>query len=243
MNLRSRRELLKSGLLVSGGVLAASSVGAGVLGESIAEAAPALTVAAPSTPDASLKRLLAGNARFVSGKVRNPRRGNVRRVKVAQGQMPYAVVLTCSDSRVPPELVFDEGLGDIFTVRIAGNTASDQFVVASIEYGVLVLGSILVFVLGHSECGAVKGAIDVSTKGATLPGSIGDLIVPILPAVDQNKNVPKEQLLEAATRSNVHLVIAQLSSVPIIRDAIAQGKLQVAGGEYELESGKVEVIT
>jgi carbonic anhydrase len=153
------------------------------------------------------------------------------------------VVLTCADSRVPPELVFDEGLGDVFTVRIAGNTAADPFVVASIEYGVLVLGSILVFVLGHSDCGAVKGAIDVATKGAVLPGSIGDLIVPILPAVDANKNLPKDQLLEAATRSNVHLAITQLSAVPIIRDAISQGKLLVAGGEYELGNGKVEVVT
>lgn len=223
--------------------MAASAVSAGFLGESIAEAVPTLTVARPLTPEAAFKRLLAGNARFVSGKVRNPRRGNARRVKVAQGQMPYVVVLTCADSRVPPELVFDEGLGDIFTIRIAGNTATDPFVIASIEYGVLVLGSILAFVLGHSECGAVKGAIDVATKGTTLPGSIGDLIVPILPSVDANKNLPKEQLLEAATRSNVHLAMTQLSSVPIIHDAIAQDKLRVAGGEYELESGKVEVVT
>ncbi len=196
----------------------------------------------PADPAAALDRLLAGNERFVKGDVRTPVASGAQRVRIAQEQRPYVALLTCADSRVAPDLVFDEGLGDIFTVRIAGNTAVDSLVVASLEFAVFVLESMLVFVLGHSQCGAVKGAIDVATKGTILPGTIGDLTIPILPAVESVKTVPEDQLLELATRANIRLAVAQLSAVPIIEDAISAGKLKVAGGEYELESGRVELI-
>lgn len=235
----SRRAVLRSGLGLSGAVLAAST-GIAAVGEA---ASATVSLASPKTPEEALSRLLAGNARFSRGKARNPGRGNARRVRTAQGQKPYAAVLTCADSRVPPELVFDEGLGDLFTVRVAGNTATDAVVIGSIEYAVAELGSLLIFVLGHSACGAVKAAIDVVTKGATLPGNIGAFVAPIVPAVEEVKDVAKEQLLEAAIERNVHRTIAQLSTVDIIRNLVDQKKLLVAGGEYELESGKVDVVT
>jgi carbonic anhydrase len=237
---RSRREVITSTLRVSGGLLAASALGvaAGV------EPAGAELVSAPfpSTPKTALARLVAGNKRFVAGRARDPRRGSVRRVQVAQGQKPFAAILTCADSRVPPELVFDQGFGDLFVVRIAGNTATDPIVIGSLEYAVEVLGSILVFVLGHSDCGAVKGAIDVVTKGAVLPGDIGAVVTPIIPAVEAVKDTPKPELLEAATDQNIHDTIAVLAAVPLLAEGIAAGTLAVVGGEYELESGVVDLV-
>jgi carbonic anhydrase len=237
---RSRREVLGSALRLSGGLVAASAVGATALAEVAEATVPAAPF--PKTPQAALDRLLAGNRRFVAGEARSARRGSVRRLQLASSQMPFAVVLTCADSRVPPELIFDQGLGDLFVVRIAGNTAADPLVVGSIEYSIAVLGSIVVFVLGHSDCGAVKGAIDTVTKGTTFPGDIGDVVAPIIPAVEQVKEVPKDELLDAAIDKNIELAVAQLSEVAILRDLVDSGKLMIAGGEYELESGQVDLI-
>jgi carbonic anhydrase len=235
---RSRREVITSALRMSGGLLAASALGVAA-GVEPAEAEMA-RVPFPSTPDAALARLVAGNKRFVEGRARDPRRGSVRRVQLAQSQKPFAVILTCADSRVPPELVFDQGFGDLFVVRIAGNTATDPIVVGSIEYGVEVLGSLLVFVLGHSDCGAVKSAIDVVTKGAVLPGDIGAVVEPIIPAVKAVEDTPKPELLEAATEQNIHDTMGVLTAVPLLAERIAAGTLAVAGGEYELKSGEVD---
>ncbi|MEX2256087.1 MAG: carbonic anhydrase [Acidimicrobiia bacterium] len=238
---RSRREVLGSALRLSGGLVAASAVGATALAD-VAGAATVPRAPFPKTPQRALDRLLAGNRRFVAGDARDPRRSNVRRVQIASGQMPFAAVLTCADSRVPPELIFDEGFGDLFVVRIAGNTAADPLVIGSLEYAVAVSGSILVFVLGHSDCGAVKGAIDVATKGETLPGDIGAVVAPIIPAVEEVKAVPKAELFEAATEKNIERAVAQLSEVAILRDLVDSGKLMIAGGEYELESGQVDLV-
>jgi carbonic anhydrase len=237
---RSRRQVIASTLRIGGGLVAASALGVAAGVES-AEAEVA-RAPFPSTPDAALARLVAGNKRFVNGRARDPRRGSVRRVQLAQGQKPFAAVLTCADSRVPPELVFDQGLGDLFVVRIAGNTAADPIVVGSLEYGVEVLGCVLVFVLGHSDCGAVKSAIDVATTGAVLPGDIGAVVAPILPAVEAVKETPKPKLLEAATEQNIHDTIGVLTAVPLLAEPIAAGTLAVAGGEYELPSGVVDLV-
>ena len=138
--------------------------------------------------------------------------------------------------------MFDQGFGDLFVVRIAGNTAADPIVVGSLEYGVEVLGCVLVFVLGHSDCGAVKSAIDVATKGTELPGDIGAVVAPILPAVEAVKDTPKPKLLEAATEQNIHDTVGVLTVVPLLAEPIAAGNLAVAGGEYELESGVVDLV-
>jgi carbonic anhydrase len=196
----------------------------------------------PQDPEAALRRLLRGNARFAAGEARRPRQGTERRAQVAAGQRPYAAVLTCSDSRVPLEIIFDEGIGDLFVVRVAGNTAFDPLVVGSIEFAVEALGSVLVFVLGHSECGAVRAAIDVVTKGQALPGDLGAVVAPVVPAVEAVQDQPEDGLLAAATEQNVHLAIDALSRAELLAGRIAAGTLLIAGGEYDLATGTVDPV-
>jgi len=191
------------------------------------------------TPDAALARLAAGNRRFVSGRLRHPRRDSRRRAALSEGQAPFAVVLGCADSRVPPEVVFDEGLGVLFTVRVAGNTAQDPLVVGSIEFAILNLGSVVVVVLGHEECGAVQAAIDVNTRGTQLPGDLPAVVAPILPVVQSLAGTPEDELLDAAIKANIRQTVAQLSSNTFIAAAIAQHTLKVVGREYLLKSGEV----
>ena len=191
------------------------------------------------TPDAALARLAAGNRRFVSGRLRHPRRDGRRRAALSEGQAPFAVVLGCADSRVPPEVIYDEGLGVLFTVRVAGNTAQDPLVVGSIEFAILNLGSVVVVVLGHEECGAVKAAIDVETQGTLLPGDLPAVVAPILGVVRSLAGTPENELLDAAIKANVRQTVAQLSANTFIADAIAQGTVKVVGREYLLKSGEV----
>jgi carbonic anhydrase len=237
----SRRHLLGATARISGGLVAATAVGGvGALG--MEAEAGAAQVPFPESPAAALARLKAGNRRFVEGRERAPRRKTPRRIQVAEGQKPFAAILTCADSRVPPEIIFDQGLGDLFVVRVAGNTASDPLVIGSLEYAAAVLGSILFFVLGHTECGAVKSAIDQVETGETPPGDIGAVVAPIVPAVEAVAGTPKGDLLDAATDENIKLAQAQLEAVPIIAEAIADGFVGVAGGEYQLETGEVQYL-
>jgi carbonic anhydrase len=238
----SRRSVLGSTLKLSGGLVAASAIGAGALAESVGADVPAGRVPFPDTPDAALARLIAGNKRFVQGRERAPRRSTPRRIALAEGQTPFAAILTCADSRVPPEIIFDQGLGDLFVVRVAGNTASDPLVIGSLEYAVAVLGSVLIFVLGHTECGAVSAAIYQVDDGDVPPGDIGAVVDPIVPAVEAVAGTPKDDLLDAATDENIMMAQAQLRTVPILAEAIAAGNLAVAGGEYQLETGKVQYL-
>lgn len=238
----SRRQVIGSTLKLSGGLLAASAIGVGALAEPGAADVPTGRPPFPDTPEAALARLVAGNKRFVQGRERAPRRKTPRRIEVAQGQTPFAAILTCADSRVPPEIIFDQGLGDLFVVRIAGNTGTDPLVIGSLEYAVEVLGSVLAFVLGHTECGAVKAAIDQVEKGDVPPGDIGAVVDPIVPAVEAVAGTPKDDLLDAATDENIKLAQASLEAVPIIADGVAAGSLAVAGGEYQLESGEVQYL-
>ena len=192
--------------------------------------------------EAALERLMAGNARFVSGSVRAPRRDAVRRVEVANEQRPFAAILACADSRVPPEIVFDEGLGDLFVVRVAGNTAVDPLVVGSLQYAVEVLGTPLVFVLGHSQCGAVKAAIDLVDTGNVPPGDLRSVVSPIVPAVEAVARTPEAERLDAAIEENVHRAIVRLRGDELLAPRVARGSILVTGGIYQLESGQVELI-
>ncbi len=234
----SRRRFLQGMGTSVGGFAAAAAIP-----EAMSDAFAASPPATPSmTPDAALQRLAAGNKRFVSGKLRHPRRDGKRRAALAEGQAPFAVVLGCADSRVPPEVVYDEGLGVIFTVRIAGNTAQDALVVGSIEYAILNLGSVLVVVLGHQDCGAVKAAIEVANTGAQLPGDLPAVVAPIVPVVQSLAGVPEDELLDAAIKANVRQAVMQLSTNAFIADAIAKGTVKVVGREYQLRSGKVVTV-
>lgn len=201
----------------------------------------------PRDGDEALGRLLAGNERFAADRERNLGRDTVRRAELAEEQKPYAVILGCADSRVPPEVVFDQGLGDLFVVRIAGNTAVDPFVVGSIEYAVEHLGSVLVMVLGHQSCGAVKGAIAVVNEGAEEPGSIGDFIAPIVPVVEgvtaEDRGLSESRLVERSIRANVSAAVDELESGDSLVSELADaGKLKVVGAEYQLETGRVVLL-
>jgi len=181
------------------------------------------------TPDEALQRLLDGNRRFVSDAPEGPHRDPDRRMQQAEGQTPYAVVLGCADSRVAPEIVFDQGIGDLFTVRVAGNTAADDITIANVEFGVRVLGCALVVVLGHEQCGAVKAALEPDS----VSGAMASLLPPILPAVEAARG--EDDVMAAAVRGNVRNQVAAL------RQTFAD--VNVLGAVYDLHTGQVDVLT
>jgi carbonic anhydrase len=193
------------------------------------------------SPDEALKTLMEGNARYMASHPEHPDQSAERRETVAKSQHPIAVVLGCSDSRVAPELVFDQGLGDLFTIRVAGNVADDA-VVASIEYAVEHLGATLVMVLGHERCGAVVAAVDLVKDGGTAPGHLAALIDPIRPAVAQ-ANAQGGDVVDTAVIANVGNVTAQLKlSEPVLAEMIHHEKIKVVGARYDLETGEVVVV-
>ena len=206
-------------------------------------AAPALAASAGPgiSADEALRILKAGNARYVEGKLQHPHQDRVRRaLTAAQGQHPLATILTCSDSRTPPEIIFDQGIGDIFVVRVAGNVAATDEI-GSIEYAVDHLAVPLVMVLGHSQCGAVSAVVD----NAKLPPNIAKLVAPIQPAVDKareaNPDAAKDVLLKAAITNNVWQAIEDmLRQSPIIREKARDNQVQVVGALYDLDSGQVQ---
>jgi len=190
------------------------------------------------SPDEALAKLLEGNKRFVEGKATYPHLDAARKAESAKGQAPFAAVISCSDSRVPPEYVFDVGLGDIFTARTAGNIA-DDIVIGSIEYAVAVLGAPLLVVLGHERCGAVVATVD----GHEVPGKIGQLLHAIQPAVDKVKEKGGD-VVDAAVRENVKMTVAHLTETgPILADYVKAGKLKIVGMRYDLDDVKIEVLT
>lgn len=189
------------------------------------------------SPDRALQKLMDGNKRFVEEKRTYPDQNRVRLAEVAKGQHPFAIVLGCADSRVPAEILFDQGIGDIFDVRVAGNI-TDDVVLGSIEYAAEHLGVPVIVVLGHEGCGAVKAALE----GKPVPGHIGSLLAAINPAVAQAKGQAGDPL-DNAVKANVKLVVEQLkSSQPILTELLKQGRLKIVGARYDLDSGKVETI-
>lgn len=197
----------------------------------------------PGGPPAAevLQRLLEGNQRFVKGETASPRRGPDDFRPLAEGQRPVAVIIGCADSRVPPELLFDQGVGDLFVVRVAGNVVKDAGppVKGSIEYGVAELGVSLVMVLGHSECGAVKAAIKHIDDRDALPGALGLLVNSIRPAVAKAKGMPGD-LLDNALRANVAIGVGTLRGLqPIVAPAVKRGQVKVVGAMYDLRTGSV----
>jgi carbonic anhydrase len=241
----TRRTLLQAG----GAGLATAAIAACGSGKSKSSSSATTMTAIPTTllvrnGDEALQRLLAGNKRFVDDKLTGTGRDDVRRAEQAEGQTPFAIILGCSDSRVPPEVVFDEGIGDVFLIRVAGNTAASPVLVGSIEYAATTFSCPLLVVLGHENCGAVKAAVDVAKKGATLPGSLPAVVAPILPAVAKVKDQPADQLLQAATRENILATVNQLRTAdPLLSELVSAGKLKVVGAEYHLTTGVVEVLS
>jgi carbonic anhydrase len=191
------------------------------------------------SPDEALKRLMQGNTRFVFGHMTHLASGQVAEARraVAKGQMPFAIIVGCSDSRVGPEIVFDQGLGDIFVVRTAGEVV-DVTALGSIEYAVEHLGSSLIVVLGHERCGAVSAAVAVAKE----PGHIATLLKAIEPAVEQTKGKPGDPV-ENAVRAQAIDVAKQLQNAkPILTERVHSGKLKIVAARYDLDTGKVEFL-
>jgi carbonic anhydrase len=192
-------------------------------------------------PDEALARLMDGNARYAANHPNN-KDFSVGRAARAKAQYPIAAILGCADSRVAPELIFDQGLGDLFVVRVAGNFVNDDGL-ASLEYGAKFLGVPLIMVLGHSNCGAVAATIKVVKEKAELPGHLPELVDAIRPAVVAAALHPTDNLLAAATAENVRMNVAHLSSGDaLIAKLVADGKVKVVGAVYEIQTGRVGLV-
>jgi carbonic anhydrase len=192
------------------------------------------------SPDASLKRLLDGNARYIAG---TTQRYDFRsqRAALSGGQNPFAAILSCADSRIAPEFCFDTARGDVFVCRVAGNFATDE-IIASLEYAVQVLNTPLIMVLGHEACGAVDATIKSIKDGTTLPGHLPSLVHALTPAVQAVQGQPGDLLANAIAR-NVAMNVDRLkSSTPILQSFVNNDKLHVVGGVYALKTGKVSLI-
>lgn len=186
------------------------------------------------TPDAALQRMMDGNGRYVELHSQSFDEDlSILRADTEEKQEPFAAVLSCADSRVPVEIVFDQSIGHLFVTRVAGNVATPD-IIASLEYGAAVLGTVVIMVLGHANCGAVKAAI----AGKQVPGQISVLYAPLRPAVDQ-----AGPDLEASIRANARIQAKLLSEAsPVLAGLIGQGRLKVVAAYYDLASGKVELL-
>lgn len=234
--LLDRRRILAMG--AAGAALAA-------LPPFVARSASAAEGAKPvMSPDEALTLLKKGNEEFLMDAPYRRATGRERRLEIARAQHPFAVLVSCSDSRVPPELLFGRGLGELFIIRNAGNTV-DLTAQGSVEYAVGALGVPLIVVLGHERCGAVAAAIDVVEKDATFPGRIGQMVEPIIPAVLKAKHTlgdkaGRDELLDAAIRENVRRVAGGLSLSELITERQRAGAVKIVGARYDLDDGKVE---
>jgi carbonic anhydrase len=227
----ARTQEIKARIII--GVVALIALLGFNLGSSLATTSPNVS------PDEALKRLMEGNARFVSGHLTHVEVAtSTLRHTLANKQKPFAVIVGCSDSRVGPEIVFDEGLGDIFVIRTAGEVV-DAIALGSIEYAVEHLGSSLIVVLGHERCGAVSAAV----AGGEAPGHIADVLKAIEPAVEQTKGKPGDPI-DNAVRAQALNVATQLQQAePILAEQFHSGKLKIVAARYDLDSGQVELLS
>ena len=194
------------------------------------------SVVLPSTPEEALVELIAGNERYVNEKSIHPH-GDMDRVEdTAPHQAPFAVVVGCSDSRVPVELLFDQGIGDIFVIRTAGNNVNSEMVMGSVDYAIEHLGVKLLLVLGHGSCGGVTGAI---SEGEEEHGNIGHLLGVI--RNDVSDYVGKPESLDAAIRHHTQVQVERIIAYPHVAEKIANGELQVKKAYYDVNTGKVTI--
>ncbi|MEV4351985.1 carbonic anhydrase [Actinoplanes sp. NPDC049596] len=221
-------DLSRRSLLISGAV-------AGLVG---ATAAPAVASETETDP---LKRLLAGNRRFVAGHARHLDQSLRRLHEVAAGQHPFAVTIGCADSRVPPEVLFDQGLGDVFDNRVAGNIV-DDLLLGSIEFAVEEFGSPLIVVLGHERCGAISATVDAIESGGPAPGHIGAIVEALRPIVEPLIGGPGD-VVEQGVRANVLAQAAALTArSELLAEHVAAGEVRIVGARYDLDSGRVTLL-
>lgn len=196
---------------------------------------------APMPPNEALRRLMQGNQRWASGQAVRPNQGMERRAELVAGQRPFAVVFSCVDSRVPPELIFDQGLGDLLVVRTAGHVIDDA-ALGSIEFGMEELHISLLLVLGHESCGAVSAAIEALEHHLSVPGRITTVVEGIRPAVERTAGDPGDRV-DNAVRTNTQITVDFLRGAqPILSELRAEGKVLIVGGRYDLQSGLVEIL-
>ncbi len=189
------------------------------------------------TSDEALKKLITGNKRFAERNMQHPNQTEERQNEIISGQKPFAIILSCSDSRIPPEIVFDQGLGDLFVIRVAGNIL-DDIIKGSIEYAVDHLKVKLVMVLGHSNCGALKAAI----AGGKVSMNISHIIDSLLPSVTKAREL-KGDIHENATKLNILRAVEKLmASPPVLDTLVEKGQVKIVGAYYDLETGLVEIL-
>ncbi|PSB54198.1 carbonic anhydrase [Chroococcidiopsis cubana SAG 39.79] len=234
-----RRNLLKL-MGVGGASVAATTVVSSSWGAQPAVAQQTDTQEKPKSvsPDDALKRLVEGNQRFIKEKRQTPNQSRLRIREVAVAQYPFASILGCADSRVPAEIVFDQGLGDLFVVRLAGNVVSPT-ATGSLEFATSVLGSQLIIVLGHERCGAVQAAL----KSDLLPGRIGTFVEDIKPALNGIKAQSNDPVNDAVVANIRYQVDLLRQSSSILSQLIQDGKLKIVGGRYDLDTGAVTLVT
>lgn len=226
-----------------GGALASATVA--LAGCSSTSAATPTTSATPqerpTTPEAAFARLMEGNKRWVSGNLQHPDRDPDRRQLVAQQQEPFGAILACIDSRVPPELLFDTGLGDLYVMRTGGE-AVEPVVTGSVEYGPMTSGTPLIVVLGHQRCGAVEAAYKSLRDGKPLPGNLQAIVKALQPAYQQAVRQGGADPVETMARAQVTLTATDLRSNQDLAPLVKKGALAVVGAYYSLDTGKVEVL-
>jgi carbonic anhydrase len=230
---------MRRNLLLAG----ASSITLAGLSRHVAVAAQPASGNAPNSipPAEALDRLMQGNARYAANTPSNKDYSADRAARVS-AQYPIAAIVGCADSRVAPELAFDQGPGDLFVVRVAGNFVNDD-ILASLEYGVEILGVPLIMVLGHTQCGAVTATVKALKDGTRLPGHLPELVRALKPAVQMAKVGHGEDLVEQATIENVKLNTNRLIvSRPLIGPYVKSGKVKIVGGVYDLATGKVTLL-
>ena len=191
----------------------------------------------PLTPERAEQRLSDGNARFVAGRLAHPHQSETRRSEVSGAQDPFAIILGCADSRVPPEVVFDQGLGDLFTVRVAGHVV-DDVVLESLLYSVENLGTPLIVVLGHTSCGAVGAAVSQVESGGALGGALVGAIAPAVKAAQEENG----DLVNNAVKRHVQNTVAQLSQHSGLAARLEGESLSVMGAVYDLATGEVSFL-
>ena len=220
----------------------ATALGATVMDVTIAAAATPHGHVQTISPDEAFARLQAGNKRYVSDTSINCNKNYDRRAEVAGGQMPFAIVLGCSDSRVPPETIFDQRIGDLFTIRLAGNIA-DDFALGSMEYAIGHFASPLLLVLGHSKCGAVSATLDVVRGKGEATGHIAALVNAIKPAVVSVLDKPGDTLANAIDANVLDVARGLPKSSAVIASAIHAKTLRVVGAHYDLSTGLVSTVS
>lgn len=235
----ARRKLLQFGALALGSGIVTSATGAhGNSFDSKGTLVALDSLDEKSTPQQVLDELIAGNKRFVENKPEGRNQDYIRLVEVSQGQKPLVSILGCADSRVPIEVVFDRGLGDLFVVRDAGNIATPEEI-GSLEYGTYVLGSKVLMVMGHEKCGAVKAALD----GKPLPGQIGSIVEAIAPSIDRANQDDSEDFYIKTIKDNVMLQVKRVNESPLVQELVQKGKLIVVGAYYKLRTGEVSLLS